>query len=110
MTIKCFQMIESINTMILEEIKNELLSELRQLMHSMAQQKRQEWLCEKDTRAFLGVSRGTLYKYRKVGVLPFTKFQRKIYYRKVDLEQFLENNFSGQIKKGRRYEKECHHI
>ncbi|MEM6342701.1 MAG: helix-turn-helix domain-containing protein [Bacteroidota bacterium] len=43
------------------------------------------------------LSRQTLHEYRRNGVIPYTYFNPggKIYYRKADLYEILENNFTG---------------
>lgn len=50
-----------------------------------------EWLESEDARKFLGVSPKTWQNYRDKRVLPFSQFGRKIYVKKTDIENFLQD-------------------
>lgn len=51
-----------------------------------------EWLTNRETMEFLGLSKTTLQRYRADGRLPFSKIGGNIYYRYEDLVSFLEAN------------------
>lgn len=51
----------------------------------------QEWLDNQDVCNILNVSKRTLQTYRDNGKLPFTRIDRKMYYKPIDVE-FLLNN------------------
>ena len=53
-----------------------------------------EWLNEKEAREYLRVSKSTLQKYRREGIIPFSQYERKIMFRKEDLDAFLTQNYS----------------
>ncbi len=51
-----------------------------------------EWLTNKETMAFLGLSKTSLQRYRVSGRLTFSKIGGNIYYRYADLVAVLEAN------------------
>ncbi len=51
-----------------------------------------EWLSNKETQAFLGLSKTSLQRYRSSGRLPFSKIGGNIYYKYSDLVAVLEAN------------------
>jgi excisionase family DNA binding protein len=46
---------------------------------------------------FLHISQSTLVRLRKSKSIPFTKFNRKILYKKTDLNEFLEKKSKGKM-------------
>ena len=53
------------------------------------------WLPETKAMKFLDVSKSTIQRYRKNGLLPFSQYANKIMYKTVDINAFLEANYSG---------------
>jgi len=53
-----------------------------------------DWLDGQDVMLTLHISERTLYNYRQQGLLPYTRFAGKIYYRRSDLEALLDQNYS----------------
>jgi hypothetical protein len=51
------------------------------------------WLDNEDVSKILRVSKRQLQNYRDQGVLPFSQFGNKIYYRWVDVEAHLMRNY-----------------
>ena len=51
-----------------------------------------EWLSNKETMAFLGLSKTSLQRYRSSGRLRFSKIGGNIYYKYSDLVAVLEEN------------------
>ena len=49
-----------------------------------------EWLTNNEAMDFLGLSRSTMARYRKNGILLFTQIKTNIYYRRSDLIELLE--------------------
>ena len=60
-------------------------------MKSTASQPK-EWLTNQEAMAFLGLAKATLQRYRKSGLLPYSKIGGNIYYRYKDLVAVLEGN------------------
>ncbi len=49
-----------------------------------------EWLDKQDACLLLGVSLGTLTVWRRSGAIPYSRIERKVYYRRQDLIDFME--------------------
>lgn len=54
------------------------------------------WLNTEDTCEYLGVSRSTLLKLRKDNKLPYSRIGRKVMFRKKDLNDYLNKNYSNE--------------
>jgi len=50
-----------------------------------------KWLSIPETCQLLGISKRTLQKYRDEGMISFTQVGNKIYFKQVDIEEFLSN-------------------
>lgn len=63
-----------------------------------------EWMDNQDVMFALHVSLRTLQTLRSNGTLPYSRINNKIYYRRADIEQLLNDNYSHQSssKKGGR--------
>ena len=63
-----------------------------------------EWMDNQDVMFALHVSLRTLQTLRSNGTLPYSRINKKIYYRRADIEQLLNDNYSHQSssKKGGR--------
>jgi hypothetical protein len=73
----------------LKEFKNQLLSEIRQLMQPVSGQNK-EWLRSAEVRKLLHISPGTLQNLRINGALHFTRIGSIIYYKAEDINKMLE--------------------
>lgn len=49
------------------------------------------WLTNREAQEYLGLSRPTLQRYRSMGILPYSKIEGSIYYKRSDLEALLES-------------------
>jgi hypothetical protein len=58
-----------------------------------------EWLDNQDVCQILKVTPRTLQNYRDQGLIGFTSFNSKILYRKIDIDQFLMDNYKPPFKK-----------
>ena len=58
---------------------------------------RKRWIPEKRLAEMLEVGLTRLYRWRKQGVIAFSKIGRKIWYRWSDVEAFLESGYRGVI-------------
>jgi len=81
--------IELITKGDLREFKNELLTEIKQLMQP-GQGQSKKWLKSVEVRKLLGISPGTLQNLRINGTLRFTKVGSIMYYKLEDINKILE--------------------
>jgi len=73
----------------LREFKNEMLSEIKQLMQPGQGQSKQ-WLRSVEVRKLLKISPGTLQNLRVSGTLRFTRIGSILYYKQEDINKLLE--------------------
>ena len=76
---------------LLTEIKNSV-------MKKEPNTQRKELMNNEEMMEFLGVSRRTLQKYRDEGVLSFIQIKDKIYYKYVDVEEYLNRNLKKPLR------------
>lgn len=57
-----------------------------------------DWIDAQDVMQKLHISLRTLQTWRTNGILPYSRIQGKLYYRKSDILSLLEENYNG--KKG----------
>jgi hypothetical protein len=81
--------VELITSEDLKQFKNEMLSEIKQLI-SKPQGQSKQWLKSNDVRKLLKISPGTLQNLRINGKLCFTKIGGIIYYKLEDINRLLE--------------------
>ena len=62
--------------------------------HSTGNELSEIWLDKYDVLTLMHISASTLQKWKKMGLLPYSKVFGKIYYNKKDLLDFLDNNRS----------------
>ena len=75
----------------LNEFRNLLLNDLKEIIHSKPQQAKQ-WLKSKEVRKLLNISPGTLQNLRINGTLTYTKVGGIMYYDNSDIEKLLNGN------------------
>ena len=73
----------------LKEFKNEMLSEIKQLIQPKQEQSKQ-WLKSVEVRKLLKISPGTLQNLRINGTLRFTRIGSLLYYKQEDINKLLE--------------------
>jgi hypothetical protein len=76
----------------LNEFRNLLLNDLKQLIQSQHQpqpQQVKQWLKSYEVRKLLNISAGTLQNLRINGILTFTKIGGTMYYNYPDIEKVL---------------------
>ena len=54
-----------------------------------------EFMTSAEVEKYLAISRTTLWKLRLSGELRFVRYRRKIYYRKGEIEKFVEEHSFG---------------
>lgn len=72
----------------LNEFRNLLLNDLKQLIQPQSQQAKQ-WLKSYEVRKLLNISAGTLQNSRINGTLAYTKIGGLMYYKYSDIEKVL---------------------
>ncbi|OOV17637.1 helix-turn-helix domain-containing protein [Flavobacterium sp. LM4] len=72
----------------LNEFRNLLLNDLKQLIQPQSQQAKQ-WLKSYEVRKLLNISAGTLQNLRINGTLAYTKIGGLMYYKYSDIEKVL---------------------
>lgn len=81
-------MVDLITREDLNEFRNLLLNDLKQLIQSQPQQAKQ-WLKSYEVRKLLNISAGTLQNLRINGTLAYTKIGGLMYYKYSDIEKVL---------------------
>ncbi|MFD1292341.1 helix-turn-helix domain-containing protein [Lutibacter holmesii] len=76
----------------LDEFKDDLLSNIKNLIGDKRQTSTKKWLKSPEVRKLLGLSTGTLQNLRINGTLPYTKMGGIIYYDYEKIMQVLEEN------------------
>ncbi|OOQ59905.1 helix-turn-helix domain-containing protein [Mucilaginibacter pedocola] len=70
--------------------KEELLTELKELMKPAVNAEQKQWLKSVEVRRLLNISPGTLQNLRINGTLRFTKVGSTLYYKLDDINALLE--------------------
>ena len=78
----------------LKEIKTQLQS----LQKSQAEQFKESWIDGQDVSVALNISQRSLQTLRTSGLLPFTKFHGKCFYKVADLKALFESNYIRTLK------------
>jgi hypothetical protein len=80
-----------------EEEINGIIKDIKEIKDTLGQLKEKsienEWLDNQDVCQILKISKRTLQSYRDNGVLPYSQFGNKIYYRASDIKKHLEDNY-----------------
>ena len=75
----------------LNEFRNLLLNDLKEIIQSKPQQTKQ-WLKSNEVRKLLNISPGTLQNLRINGTLSYTKIGGIMYYNHADIDKLLNGN------------------
>jgi hypothetical protein len=75
----------------LNEFRNLLLNDLKEIINSKPQQSKQ-WLKSNEVRKLLNISPGTLQNLRINGTLSYTKIGGIMYYNHADIDKLLNEN------------------
>lgn len=73
----------------LQQLKTELLQELREVFSENRQPENRTWLKSAEVRKMLKISPGTLQNLRISGALPYTKVGGSLYYKYEDILKLL---------------------
>ena len=58
-----------------------------------------EWLDSKEVCSQLRISSRTIQNYRDRGIIPYSQFGSKIYYKRSDIQAHLEKNYHKSFQK-----------
>ena len=83
--------VEIITREDLNEFRNLLLNDLKEIINSKPQQTKQ-WLKSNEVRKLLNISPGTLQNLRINGTLSYTKIGGIMYYNHADIDKLLNGN------------------
>jgi hypothetical protein len=64
-----------------------------QMNKTHAQQLSEEWVTKEQVLAILKISTRTLESLKSKGILPYTKIQGIFYFRTIDIENLLKQNY-----------------
>ncbi|WP_396196107.1 helix-turn-helix domain-containing protein [Flavobacterium sp.] len=81
----------------LNEFRNLLLNDLKEIIQSKPQQTKQ-WLKSNEVRKLLNISPGTLQNLRINGTLSYTKIGGIMYYNHSDIDKLLDRNKVSSIQ------------
>ena len=82
--------IEILTTQHLEELKNDILKEIKDCLQ--VRKEEETWLKSCEVRKKLDCSEGTLVNLRAKGLLPYSKINGTLYYKNSDLHNLLNSN------------------
>ncbi|NOU62289.1 helix-turn-helix domain-containing protein [Marinifilum caeruleilacunae] len=72
----------------------EMRSQMDDLYNKQFYPLKERWLDNQEVCHVLNISKRTLQTYRDNGLLAFSQYQAKIYYKASDIEKFLESNYN----------------
>lgn len=84
------------NTEILKTVKGEIKTLTKAFEQHKVNQPtdlKREWMTPIEVGHALGMSSKTLQRLRSCGALPFSRIHGKLYFKRTDIEQLLENNY-----------------
>ncbi|WP_111672712.1 helix-turn-helix domain-containing protein [Algoriphagus litoralis] len=76
----------------LENLKRELLAELKKMLEGYKPEPERRWLKSADVQKLLGISAGTLQTLRNRAMIPYTRLGGVIYYNREEVKKVLEIN------------------
>lgn len=78
---------------------NDFSTKIRKVVSSNFSKNMNEWLDNQDVCLLLKISPRTLQSLRDNGTIPYTQIQRKTFYKKEDILQFIEKKYcTNQLK------------
>lgn len=84
-----------VTTLQVEDLQNLIISSLKQVLKEITDEKNrteenEEILTTEDIQKIFKVSKVTIHKWKKKGILPYYKMGRKVYYKKSEIFGLLE--------------------
>lgn len=84
--------IELITLSDLENLKKEILSEIKKMLSGHRDEPEKKWLKSKEIQQLLGISPGTLQTLRNRAMIPFTRLGGVIYYNREEVKKVLDQS------------------
>jgi len=84
-----------INKDDLELLINEV-SKLKEVVEEMKEPQPKTWVSEAKAMEILNVSKSTIQKFRREGLLPWSQYRNLINYKYSDLMKFFEEYYTGK--------------
>ena len=81
-----------ITTDDLREFKQELLTDIKELLNTQTTLKPKKWLKSTEVRDLLNISPGTLQNLRINGTLPYSKVGGVLYYDYEEIQNVMQEN------------------
>lgn len=78
------------------------VASLKEMVAEVQAPERKEWLTEEDAMQYLKISKSTIQRYRRDGLLHFSQYQKQIWYRYEDINAFLLESYSGKSIQSRK--------
>jgi hypothetical protein len=82
--------IELVTLSDLENLKKEILFEIRKMLSGKREEPEKKWLKSREIQQLLGISPGTLQTLRNRAMIPFTRLGGVIYYNREEVKKVLE--------------------
>lgn len=80
-------------TELIAELKNSLISELTEKLSAQFQPKQPtEYLTRSEVCKLLKIDLSTLHRWRKDNVIPSYGMQNRVYFKRTEVEQIINNN------------------
>lgn len=87
------QFIGTTDDNLIEKLKNSLIPELEEKLSKQFQPKQPtEYLTRSEVCELLKIDLSTLWRWTKSGVFPAMGVQNRVYYKRSDIETYLENS------------------
>ncbi len=71
------------------------ISRLKEVVENLKQPQPKEWVSEAEAMEILNVSKSTIQKFRKDGLLNWSQYKNLITYKYLDLMNFFEDHYTG---------------
>lgn len=82
--------IELVTLQDLENLKKEILTEMKKMLEGHKSEPEKRWLKSSDIQKLLGISAGTLQTLRNRAMIPYTRLGGVIYYNREEVKKVLE--------------------
>lgn len=94
-------MLEILTKNDIQNLIKEVLS-LKEMVAEVQAPERKEWLTEEEAMNYLKISKSTIQRYRRDGLLHFSQYQKQIWYKYEDINEFLLESYTGRSIQSRK--------
>lgn len=71
------------------------INSLEETIHTQIGSCHKEWLDSQEVIEYLNISKRSLQQYRDDGVLPFSRIEGKLFYKRADILKILSKNYKA---------------